>query len=79
VKVTLLFQREDGTDDASWVVDAVDEYTLDEWGGEMPTAVQKKIDDDPGNHRLLTVEVPDSAVRDLWKVPEVKVKVVDNP
>ena len=69
MKVLLLVQH-DG-DDAAWVEDAVDEYTLDSWNGALPTGMQDKIDESPGDFRRLWVEIPDGCLDRLWDAPTV--------
>jgi hypothetical protein len=72
VKILLIVQREPGTNDCSWIVEAADEYTLDEWNGRLPDALQKAIDDDPINTRPLWVEIPDDSLERVWDVPTVQ-------
>jgi ABC-type amino acid transport substrate-binding protein len=77
VKVMLIVQREAGTTDTAWVVDAADEYTLDEWDGRLPDQLQARIDADPANVRPLWIEIPDNAFERLWNVPTVTGQVRD--
>ena len=73
MKVLLLIQR-DGEHDR-WVEDAVDEYTLDGWKGSLPTTIQDKIDESPGDFRRLWVEIPEGCLDHLWDAPTVTGKL----
>lgn len=59
--------------DAPWIVDAVDEYTIDN-NCEFPPDYQAKRQD--VHVRELIIDVPEDAVRALFKAPAVKAKVV---
>lgn len=59
---------------APYLVDAVDEYTLDELG-EWPEEYAKRRTDP--KIRELTLDVPDRAVTKLFESPTVTVKVAD--
>lgn len=77
IQIHLLVARETaaGADDAYWVEDAVDEYTIDEWSGAYPTPFQEKLDKDPANRRVLIVNLPFDALDRPFRVPEVKGEV----
>ena len=59
--------------DAPWIVDAVDEYTVDN-NCEFPPSYQEKRK--WASVRELVIDVPESAVRALFKTPTVKATVV---
>ena len=71
MKVLLIVQREPGTDGGAWVEDAIDEHTLDEWNGAMPTCIQEKVSASPADFRELWVALPDGCLDRLWDVPTV--------
>lgn len=75
MKVLLLIEREKGTSEVCWVAEAADEWTLDEWNGRLPDAMQRVLDRDPANVRELWVEIPDDAMQKLWDVPTVPGKI----
>lgn len=77
MKVMLIVQREPDTADTAWVVDAADEYTLDEWNGRLPDEMQAKLDADPDNMRTVWVEIPNNTFARLWQTPTVAGQVVD--
>ena len=60
-------------DDVPWIVDAVDEYTVDN-NCEFPPDYVRKRDDI--NVRELIIDVPEDAVRALFDSPGVKAKVI---
>jgi hypothetical protein len=70
MKILLIVERDPGT--FPCVVEAADEYTLDEWNGRLPDALQKAIDRDPANTRQLWVEIPDNSLTRLWDTPTVQ-------
>lgn len=74
VKILLIVERLPDVD-VAWVAEAADEYTLDEWNGRLPDALQEALDRDPANTRKLWVEIPHSALLKLWDVPTVKGEV----
>lgn len=76
MKILLLIERESADEEAAWVADAADEYTLDEWNGSLPDALQRVLDRNPGNVRQLWVEIPDDSFRKLWDAPTVSGTVV---
>ena len=75
VRIYTLWHRGDG-DDAPWIIDAVDEYTIDN-NGEFPPPYLKKRED--VNVRELILDVPEAAVRGLFDSPSVKATVVKEP
>ena len=68
-----LWHRGDDND-APWIVDAVDEYTLYN-NGEYPPAYLKKREDI--NVRELIIDVPEKAVRALFDAPKVIAAIVE--
>lgn len=74
MRVFLLVEREKGTHDACWVIDAVDEYTTDEHNGDWPSDFKVKLEktDDGNERRILEVEIPDGSLQKPWDVPTVK-------
>lgn len=74
MRIYTLWQREgSGDQDIPWIVDAVDEYTIDN-NGEVPAEYLKKRANI--NVRELVIDIPEAAVRKLFDSPEVKAKVV---
>lgn len=69
--VHTLWHRGDDND-APWIVDAVDEYTLDN-NCEFPPEYLKKREDI--NIRELIIDIPEAAVRALFEAPTVKATV----
>ncbi len=71
MRVTLLVQRESPASppDEYWVVDAIDEFTLDEWNGRFPPAVQAKLDSLAPNVGLVHVEIPDGSLAAAFPPP----------
>jgi hypothetical protein len=67
---TLWHQGDEG--DAPWIVDAVDEYTLDNNCEFPPQYLQKRADI---HVRELILDVPEDAVRALFASPSVKATV----
>jgi len=59
-------------DDAPWIVDAVDEYTVDENNGFPPE--YQKHRDNPRVRELL-IEVPEKDVRAIFDSPTVKATI----
>ena len=68
---TLWHESDAGSGDAPWLVDSVDEYTIEENG--LPPEYAKKLKEP--HHRELIIVVPDDAVRGLFTPPLVKAKV----
>lgn len=60
-------------DEAPWIIDAVDEYTLDNNGEFPPPYLQKRED---VHVRELIINVPEKAVRELFDSPGVTATVV---
>ncbi len=60
-------------DDAPWIVDAVDEYTVDNNCEFPPPYAEKRSQPE---HRELIIDVPEKAVRALFDSPEVKAEIV---
>lgn len=77
MEVYLLVEREVGTEDSCWVIDAVDEYTVDEWNGAYPDQFREKLEatGTGTERRLLTVKIPDDALSKPWHVPAVEGQV----
>ena len=73
MKIYTLWHEGEG-DDAPWIVDAADEYTLDEHNGSFPPAYSAKRDDP--HVRELILAVHEKEVRALFKSPVVVAKVV---
>ena len=61
--------------EAPWIVDAVDEYTVDN-NCEFPPEYKKKRA--MPEHRELILDVPEKAVRALFGSPSVSAKVVES-
>jgi hypothetical protein len=61
--------------DAPWIVDAVDEYTVDNNCEFPPEYVKKRA---MVEHRELIIDVPEKAVRALFESPGVAAKVVES-
>lgn len=72
MKVYTLWHRGDDND-APWIVDAVDEYTIYNNGARPPPYIEKLADP---NIRELLIDVPEDAVRALFGTPRVKATVV---
>ena len=68
MKVYTLWHQGDGND-APWIVDAVDEYTLYNHG-ERPSPYVAKLADP--NVRELVIDIPEDAVRALFGATQVK-------
>ena len=73
MKIRMLWERSQDVDDCAWLVSALDEYSDDAGGGDDYYA-QLKIN--PELRREMEIEVPDSAVYALFKVPTVPAKVL---
>ena len=71
---TLWHQGDDN--DAPWIVDAIDEYTLDN-NCEFPPPYLKQRESPLV--RELIIDVPEAAVRALFDAPLVKAMVVNEP
>lgn len=80
VEIHLLVEREVGTDDACWVIDAVDEYTLDEHNGGYPSDFKTKLEKtgDGNERRVLIVRLPDGSLEKPWRVPVVEGQVISD-
>jgi len=73
MRVYTLWSRESADDtDIPWLVDAVDEYTIEE-NGFQKTYLEKR---DSPNVRELIIDIPEKAVRELFDSPGVKATVV---
>lgn len=68
---TLWHEGDEG--DAPWIVDAVDEYTIENHGEFPPTYAEKR---GMVEHRELIIDVPEKAVRALFDSPEVLATIV---
>jgi hypothetical protein len=68
---TLWHEGDDG--DMPYIIDAVDEYTLDNNGEFPPPYLEKRADI---HVRELIIDVPEAAVRALFEAPGVKATVV---
>ena len=73
MKIWTLWHRADD-DDAPWLVDAVDEYTIDN-NCEFPPAYLKHRESPLV--REMIIDVPEKAVRALFEAPDVKATVVE--
>lgn len=67
--------RNGDLNDLPWLVDAVDEYTVEDWGDFPPDYLKKK--NDP-NVRELAINIPEDAVRDLFEPPPVEGEIVND-
>lgn len=77
MKIFTLWHRGDENnvgEDAPWIVDAVDEYTIENHSGFPPAYVKKRALEE---HRELIIDVPEKAVRALFDSPTVKAVVVE--
>lgn len=73
MRIYCLFRREPHSpNDMPWLVDAVDEYTINDVGTPKKYAEEAK---DP-NTREIVLIIRDRRVEDLFKSPEVEAKVV---
>lgn len=72
VIIHTLWHRGDG-EDAPWIIDAVDEYTLDNNCEFPPDYLKKRADI---NVRELIIDVPEKAVRGLFDASSVKATVL---
>ena len=72
MKVYTLWHRGDDND-APWIVDAVDEYTVYNNGEKPPPYIAKLADP---NIRELVIDVPEAAIRELFGTPRVKATIV---
>lgn len=68
---TLWHEADEG--EAPWIVDAVDEYTIDSDGDFPPPYLEKRADIHVCE---LILDVPEAAVRALFESPGVKAVVV---
>lgn len=68
MKLLLVVQREGG---GVWVTECADEYTLDEHNG-TPDFIQKALDVDPPNTRLMWVELPEGSLEQAFKIRSVE-------
>lgn len=68
---TLWHQGDEG--DAPWIVDAVDEYTIENNCEFPPSYLERRADI---HVRELVIDVPEDSVRALFGVPSVAAKVV---
>jgi hypothetical protein len=69
---TLWHEGDDGS--IPWLVDAVDEYTIDSMGEYPPEYLKKR---DYIHVRELVIDVSEKAVRALFEPPVVKAQVVE--
>lgn len=74
MKVYLLVERDNMATVDYWVTDAVDEYTMDEWGG-YPDDFKDKLSDD---RRVLVVTIPDDALSLPFASPTVEGTIVND-
>jgi hypothetical protein len=65
----------DGSDDIPWIVDAVDEYTIEAHNG-LPPSYEDKMKKNPALRELVII-VPESAVRGLFTPNVVIAKAVE--
>lgn len=72
MKVFTLWHRGDDQD-PPWIIDAVDELTVDNNSEFPPDYIQRRVDI---NVRELVIEVPDDAPEALFGSPTVKAEVV---
>lgn len=72
MRIYTLWHQGDNND-APWIIDAVDEYTIDN-NCEFPPEYLKKREDILV--RELIIDVPEKAVRELFDSPDVKATVV---
>jgi hypothetical protein len=72
VRIYTLWQH--AGEDAPYIIDAVDEFTIDNNCEFPPNYVKKRND---VLVRELVIDVPESAVRGLFESPGVKATVVD--
>jgi hypothetical protein len=56
-----------------WLLDAVDEYTIDNNGGPPPSYLEHQAKNDV---RELILDIPEEAVRALFATPRTKASVV---
>lgn len=73
MRIRTLWQH-DGSDDAPWIIDAVDEFTEDAHNG-LPAEYAEKLKKDPALRELI-IEVPDEAITGLFTAKKVKANVV---
>ena len=74
MKIKVLCARVVG-DEAYWVSDAVDEWTVDDVG--LPPEVEKKLEANPA-WRLATITVPDDFFERVFAEVEVEGKLEDD-
>lgn len=72
MKIWTLWHRGD-ENDAPWIVDAVDEYTLENHGDFPPDYGTRRADP---LIRELIIDVPEDKVRALFEAPAVQATVV---
>ena len=73
MRIYCLFRREPACpNDMPYLVDAVDEYTIDSLGETLEDYVEKSKDP---NTREIVLVIPDKAVEGLFESPEVKARV----
>lgn len=66
MKVYMLWEQTE-PNDGPYLIDAIDEYTIDAWGGWPDFFVAKQN----VHTRVLAVEVSDETVRNLFEIPVV--------
>jgi hypothetical protein len=74
MKVRTLWHDE-GDDGPPWLVAAVDMFSVD-YNGELPDDYTKELSRCIDKRRELVIEIPDSAVTDLFRRPVVRASVV---
>lgn len=61
-------------DDIPWLVDSVDEYSIESIGG-FPESYKKHVEEGKGQYRELIIEVPDKAVISIFAIPTLVAKL----
>lgn len=75
MKIYTLWAPGDATgDELPWLVDAVDEYTIDS-NGDIPPTYKKHQEEGKGTYRELIIEVPEKAVIAIFAVPTLIAKL----
>jgi hypothetical protein len=74
MRIHTLWQH-DGSDDVPWILDAVDEYTIENHSG-LPPDYADKMKNNPALRELI-IEIPEAAVRALFRPKAIKAEVVD--
>ncbi len=74
MKIHTLWGPSEEGDDIPWLVDSVDEYSIESIGG-FPESYQKHVEQGKGQYRELIIDIPDKAVIAIFAVPTLIAKL----